>query len=238
MLKYATLMMTGLALSLPVFAEDAPETAPETATEAATANPMDQVSYAMGMDLGSMLDQQDLGISADKFYEGMKDAMAGSPKMSPEEAREVLQAFETEIREKSMAKMEEAAENNIEEAAAFLAANAKKEGITVTESGLQYEVIQEGEGDSPSAGSTVTVHYTGKLLDDSVFDSSVERGEPATFPLNRVIPGWTEGLQLMSPGAKYRFYIPADLAYGERGAPPRIGPNAALIFDVELLEIQ
>lgn len=199
---------------------------------------MEKVSYAMGMDLGGMLAQQDLGIDADTFSKGMKDAMAGEPAMSREEARTVLQTFEAEMRSKAEARMEEAAEANVSEGATFLTENAERDEVIVTESGLQYEIIEEGEGDPPTAESTVTVHYTGSLLDGTVFDSSVERGEPATFQLNRVIPGWTEGLQLMAPGASYKFYIPSDLAYGDRGAPPRIGPGATLVFDVELLEVQ
>ena len=199
---------------------------------------MDKVSYAMGMDLGSMLKQQDLGITAEQFSLGMKDAMAGTPTMNREEARSILQAFETKMRSKAEVRMNEVGGENLVEGAAFLEANKAKDGVQVTDSGLQYTITEAGEGDSPSATSEVTVHYTGKLLDGSVFDSSVERGEPATFVLNRVIPGWTEGLQLMKPGSKYTFYIPAELAYGDRGAPPRIGPNSTLIFDVELISVQ
>lgn len=120
----------------------------------------------------------------------------------------------------------------------FLADNAKREGIKVTDSGLQYEVLTEGTGDKPSAADRVTVHYTGTLINGEVFDSSVERGQPVTFPLGNVIPGWTEGVQLMSPGAKYKFYIPAKLGYGERGAGGKIGPNQTLIFEVELISIE
>jgi FKBP-type peptidyl-prolyl cis-trans isomerase len=198
---------------------------------------MQKVSYAMGMDLGSMLKQQDIGISADEFSKGMKEAMAGTATMEREEARTVLQSFEQQMRAKAEAKQKEAGSTNAAEGGAFLEANKAKDGINVTESGLQYSVEKEGEGDTPSPTSEVTVHYTGKLLDGTVFDSSVERGQPATFTLNRVIPGWTEGLQLMKPGAKYTFYIPSELAYGDRGAPPRIAPNATLIFDVELISI-
>lgn len=130
------------------------------------------------------------------------------------------------------------AQVNEEYGKAFLDSNGRRQGVVTTPSGLQYEVLTEGKGDKPAATDTVTVHYTGTLLDGSVFDSSVERGEPATFPLSAVIPGWTEGVQLMSKGAKYRFYIPSDLAYGMQGTPGGpIGPNATLIFDVELLEI-
>lgn len=129
------------------------------------------------------------------------------------------------------------AQENQAEGAAFLAENAKKKDVITTSSGLQYEVLKAGNGAKPTAASKVTVHYKGTTLDGNEFDSSYKRGMPATFPLNRVIPGWTEGLQLMQEGAKYRFYIPADLAYGERGAGRDIGPNATLIFDVELLKV-
>jgi FKBP-type peptidyl-prolyl cis-trans isomerase len=210
---------------------------PASAEEAESKVDMEKVSYAMGMDLGTMLKQQELGISADEFSKGMKEAMAGTATLERDEARVILQAFEQDMRAKAEAKQNEAGANNIAEGAAFLEANKAKEGVQVTETGLQYIVEKEGEGDAPAATSEVTVHYTGKLLDGSVFDSSVERGQPATFTLNRVIPGWTEGLQLMKPGAKYTFYIPSDLAYGDRGAPPRIAPNATLIFDVELISI-
>ena len=129
------------------------------------------------------------------------------------------------------------AESNKKAGAEFLAENAKKEGVKVTASGLQYRVITEGSGNKPVASSKVKVHYTGKLLDGTVFDSSVQRGEPIDFALNQVIPGWTEGVQLMTPGSKYEFYIPSDLAYGDRGAGNAIPPGAALIFEVELLAV-
>ncbi len=130
------------------------------------------------------------------------------------------------------------AEENKKAGAAFLAENAKKEGVVTTASGLQYKILKQGDGAKPSAADNVTVHYEGKTLDGKVFDSSYKRGTPATFPLNRVIAGWTEGVQLMQEGSKYRFYIPSDLAYGPRGAGSDIGPNETLIFDVELIAIQ
>ncbi|MGR9051194.1 MAG: FKBP-type peptidyl-prolyl cis-trans isomerase [Gammaproteobacteria bacterium] len=129
-------------------------------------------------------------------------------------------------------------EENMAKGGAFLAENAKKPGVVTTASGLQYEVIQEGTGASPNASDSVTVHYRGTTIDGSEFDSSYSRGAPATFPLNRVIAGWTEGVQLMKEGAKYRFYIPSNLAYGTRGAGRKIGPNATLIFDIELIKVQ
>jgi FKBP-type peptidyl-prolyl cis-trans isomerase FklB len=140
--------------------------------------------------------------------------------------------------EKQMAHREKAAEENLREGQAFLSENAQKDGVKTTESGLQYEVIEKGSGKTPTPESTVTVHYRGTLIDGTEFDSSLRRGEPATFPVNGVIAGWTEALQLMSEGAKYKLYIPADLAYGERGAGQAIGPNETLIFDVELLSVE
>ena len=141
------------------------------------------------------------------------------------------------MQEKQATKMEEMKGKNVEEGKAFLEANKAKEGVVTTESGLQYKVIEAGEGDKPGPTARVTVNYAGKLLDGTEFDSSYKRGEPATFGLNQVIPGWTEGLQLMSPGSKFEFWIPSDIAYGERG-PPAIGPNATLNFVVELLSVE
>jgi FKBP-type peptidyl-prolyl cis-trans isomerase len=150
-----------------------------------------------------------------------------------EEAQKFLQARQQEQQQAS----QQQSQGNLEQGQAFLKENASKEGVMATMTGLQYEILEEGEGDKPAATDTVKVHYTGRLLNGTVFDSSVERGEPVEFPLNQVIPGWTEGLQLMSPGAKYRFWIPANLAYGEQ-APPAIGPNQVLDFEVELIEVK
>ena len=151
--------------------------------------------------------------------------------ISEEEANVILQEYFQNLANKAL-------EANSEAGKAFLAENAKREEVTTTASGLQYEVLLEGEGDSPKATDEVTVHYHGTLIDGSVFDSSVERGQPATFPVNGVIPGWIEALQLMKPGAKYKLFIPSDLAYGERGAGQMIGPNSTLIFEVELISIK
>ncbi len=139
--------------------------------------------------------------------------------------------------EQRQAAADAAASANLDDGLKYLADNAKREGVVSLPSGLQYEVLTAAEGDKPTAEDTVTTHYEGRLIDGTVFDSSYKRDEPATFPLNRVIPGWTEGLQLMSPGAKYRLYVPSELAYGDRGAPGSIPPNSALVFDVELISI-
>ena len=157
-------------------------------------------------------------------------------KFTPQEIQQIAQQGEEVLRAKQQEMAQKAAQDNIEAGAAYLEENAKKDGVTTTDSGLQYEVLEEGEGASPAAEDIVKVHYRGTLLDGTEFDSSYKRGEPAQFPLNQVIPGWTEGVQLMKEGAKYRFHIPSDLAYGER-ATGSITPNSTLIFDVELLEI-
>ena len=160
-----------------------------------------------------------------------------APKMTYDEAKEIIRQYFTELDSKQKAAATEAGKANEELGKAFLAENAKREGVKVTATGLQYEILAEGEGVSPKPGDNVTVHYTGKLIDGTVFDSSVERGEPATFGVTQVIPGWVEALQMMKPGAKYRLYIPSELAYGPQGAGGVIGPNATLIFDVELIKV-
>lgn len=191
------------------------------------------VSYCVGMSLGGSLLQQNLqGISTAVLAEAIQDAFDGKEmKYTPEEANTIIQNFLNTEGEKKFGKNKEVAD-------AFLAENTKKEGVTTTASGLQYEVIDAGSGDKPGPQSNVTVHYHGTLIDGTVFDSSIERGQPASFGVNQVIKGWTEALQLMPKGAKYRLYIPQDLAYGATPHPGGpIEPYMALIFDVELLEI-
>ncbi|MBL1281603.1 MAG: FKBP-type peptidyl-prolyl cis-trans isomerase [Fluviicola sp.] len=192
-----------------------------------------EVSYCVGMSLGGSLLQQNLqGISPEVLAEAIKDTFEGKQlKYSPDQANEIIQNFLAKESEKQFGA-------NKELGSTFLAENAKKEGIKTTDSGLQYEVITEGTGEKPSPTAQVTVHYHGTLIDGTVFDSSVERGDPASFGVNQVIPGWVEALQLMPKGSKYRLYIPENLAYGatpQPGGP--IQPYMALIFDVELLEI-
>lgn len=193
---------------------------------------MTKVSYALGMNIVSNLKQQGLDtLDEAAFAAGMKSALAGdSTLVTEEESNQILQEY-------FASKQEDKSKMASKEGETFLAENAKKEGITTTASGLQYEVVVAGEGAKPLATDQVTVHYTGTTIDGKVFDSSVERGQPATFGLNQVIGGWTEGVQLMSVGAKYKFYIPYNLAYGERGAGADIPPYAALIFVVELIKI-
>ncbi len=193
---------------------------------------MDKLSYAWGLAMGQQL--KGMGVATlefDSFVNGLKSVYGeGKSEMEPEEAHKLINEYLQSLQEKMAAAVKE-------EAKKFFDENRGKEGVKETASGLQYIVEKEGTGAQPSATDEVTVHYTGKLLDGTVFDSSVNRGEPATFPLNRVIPGWTEGVQLMKEGAKYRFFIPSDLAYGPQGIPNAIPPHATLIFEVELIKV-
>jgi len=199
----------------------------------------EKVSYGMGLVLGERMSNDLPDLQIPQFLQGFEHGHAGdgaAKRLTREEIQEALMAYQKEMQEEQIRQMEELARRNKEAGEAFLAENAKKEGVITTESGLQYEVIEPGSGAKPGAEDTVRVHYTGELLSGEVFDSSRERGQPVTFGLNQVIPGWTEGLQLMSKGARYKFYIPSDLAYGP-GGNRAIGPNETLIFDVELLDI-
>lgn len=211
-------------------------------TQSAVAQTLDtdaeKLGYTIGMDIGNSLKQQSAELDLDSMFAAIRAVYDGKETLlTPEEALAIRQSFMQQQREQAAAERTAQLEANKAEGEAFLVENGQREDVTVTASGLQYEVIAAGSGAKPSASDTVTVHYRGKLLDGREFDSSYSRGEPATFPLNQVIAGWTEGVQLMSTGATYKFYIPAELAYGERGAGDMIGPNATLIFDVELLEI-
>jgi FKBP-type peptidyl-prolyl cis-trans isomerase FklB len=199
----------------------------------------DKASYSIGYDIGETFKKQKIELNMDALVTGMKEALAGKDAtMSKEERDKTLQAFQKEMMEKQLAASKEAAAKNQAEGDKFLAENKTKEGVKTTTSGLQYKVLKEGSGPSPKETDTVVTNYKGTLLDGTEFDSSYKRNEPASFPVNRVIKGWTEALQLMKPGAKYQLFIPAALAYGERGAGQLIGPNATLIFEVELLSIK
>lgn len=200
---------------------------------------MDKVSYALGLGIGSQL--KDMGaedLNIDDFAQAIKDAIAGNKQLKDDEAQAIVQEFFKAQEMKQRAAAAERFKVNKAEGEKYLAENATKESVHVTASGLQYEVLKEGNGKRPSATDTVVCHYEGTLIDGKMFDSSIKRGEPATFPLNQVIAGWTEGLQLMQEGAKYRFYIPYELGYGERGAGASIPPFSALVFDVELIEVK
>ena len=199
-----------------------------------TTNPQ-IASYTIGRQMGDQLASNPFeGVDAQAVAAGLIDALEGKPS-SIDEAK-IGAAFE-EIQQQMEAKQAEVSKAAAAEGEAFLAENAKKDGVFVTETGLQYEIITEGNGDKPTAESVVSTHYHGTLVDGTVFDSSVERGQPAEFPVNRVIPGWTEALQMMPKGSKWRLYVPHELAYGTQGSGAVIPPSSALIFDVELLEI-
>ena len=200
--------------------------------------PEKRLSYTIGMDIGRSLSTQDMELDIDVVMQALRASYLGEETLMTQEEVDAERERFIQARQQEMQQQRNAeGQRNLEEGQAFLAANADKEGVQVTESGLQYRVIEEGEGEQPGAGDRVTVHYRGRLINGTEFDSSYSRGEPTTFGLGQVIPGWTEGLQLMREGAKYELYIPPDLAYGERGAPGTIGPNSTLIFEVELIEI-
>jgi FKBP-type peptidyl-prolyl cis-trans isomerase len=243
-------MLAPLAAADPAPAQDADAGAADNATADAATVDVSQQDRDAAYLLGYMVAQERMRMFEEFGMEGKEDFLAGvtaavtesDPRVDPARAEEIFQAVQERIQEQqgdapgagAPAQQDPAANKAAGEA--FLQDLRDQEGVSFTDSGLAYEVMEEGEGPKPAATDTVKVHYTGKLIDGTVFDSSVERGAPATFPLNRVIPGWTEGLQLMSEGAKYRFYIPSELAYGEQ-APPSIGPNQVLVFDVELLDV-
>lgn len=198
----------------------------------------DKVSYMIGMDVGRGLVQIKDELDLNVVIQALKDEFAGSKTLlTQEESQQVRQDFMQKLQTKRVAEEKVAADKNKAEGEAFLTKNKSKSGIKTTASGLQYQVVKEGSGPKPKETDTVKVDYTGTKIDGTTFDSSVERGEPATFPLNGVIKGWTEGLQLMPVGSEYKLFIPADLAYGEN-APPSIGANATLIFDVKLISIE
>jgi FKBP-type peptidyl-prolyl cis-trans isomerase FklB len=201
-------------------------------TENKLTGELDRFSYSLGMSIAGNLIQSGVKtVNPEIFLEAFKDVFEGEmPKILPEEANKILEEF---IGKANASK----GGDNLEEGLRFLAENAKKEGVTELPSGLQFQILNEGDGDMPKATDKVRCHYHGTLTDGTVFDSSVERGQPADFPVNGVIQGWVEALQLMSTGSKWRLFIPSELAYGQQGAGGAIGPNTALIFDVELLEI-
>ena len=196
-----------------------------------------KVNYSIGHRIGDDFKRQGVTLDPAALVAGIEDSIAGSePKLSEEERRAALTALQTRMHAAEEANRAAEAEKNLAAATAFLTENAMKEGVQPLPSGLQYKVFAEGKGAKPAATDTVTVHYRGKLIDGTEFDSSYSRNEPATFPLNRVIKGWTEGLQLMGEGAKWELYIPPDLGYGAQGAGSRIPPQSALVFEVELIK--
>jgi len=200
---------------------------------------MDKISYALGLGIGRQLLQMGASeLSIDDFSQAIKDVIGGAElKVNDTEAQQIVQDFFQKQEEKQRAAAAEKGKTAKVDGEKYLVENAQKEGVVTLPSGLQYKVLREGNGKKPKATDQVKCHYEGMLVDGTMFDSSVQRGEPATFPLNGVIAGWTEGLQLMQEGAKYRFFIPYQLGYGERGAGSSIPPFATLVFDVELIEV-
>ncbi|WP_100642613.1 FKBP-type peptidyl-prolyl cis-trans isomerase [Alteromonas facilis] len=243
-----SLMALGLSACQPQTTEQVSDTSTTdvAATDASAATEMSvdqRQAYALGASMGTYVtnratESEKYGLTIDReaLQQGFEDALAGNSKFTVEEMQSIAREADARLQQKQQEAAQNAAQDNIEIGKQFLAENGKKEGVITTESGLQYEVLAEGEGASPTAEDTVTVHYRGTLLDGTEFDSSYKRNEPASFPLSRVIAGWTEGVQLMKEGAKYRFYIPSELAYGQRSTGS-ITPNSTLIFDVELIEV-
>jgi FKBP-type peptidyl-prolyl cis-trans isomerase FklB len=230
MKRRIAMTMCGLvALSGAAFAADAPELTGDK----------EKLSYGIGMDIGSNLKRESIDVDPDLLGKGLKDSyVGGKTLLTEDQARQAIADFQQAQMAKKAEAMKALSEKNKAEGEKFLAENAKKAGVKTLPSGLQYMEITPGKGKSPTASDTVTTHYKGTLIDGTEFDSSYQRGEPATFPVSGVIPGWTEALQLMKEGAKWKLFLPANLAYGERGAGPDIGPNAALIFEVELISVK
>ena len=198
-----------------------------------------KLGYSIGMDIGGSLKRQAVDVDVDALARGIRDSYAGDNTLvSEEEARQTILAYQKQAMERQAEAMRRLGEKNKAEGEKFLAENAKKEGVKTLPSGLQYKVLTPGSGKTPKATDTVVTHYRGTLVDGTEFDSSYKRGEPATFPVSGVIAGWTEALQLMQEGAKWQLFLPPTLAYGERGAGRDIGPNATLIFDVELISVK
>ena len=232
------LLGNGLAQQTPAATTQQPsaggsQNAPALATQ------KDKVSYAIGMNIGTTLHRQSVDVDPKVLQQGLQDALAGNKTLlSEEEARATLTQLQGEMRQKQQEKMQQAGATNKKEGDAFLATNKTKDGVVTLPSGLEYKILTPGTGPKPTAADSVVCNYKGTLIDGKEFDSSYKRGQAATFPVAGVIKGWTEALQLMPVGSKWQLFVPAELAYGEQGSGPDIGPNATLIFEVELLSIQ
>jgi len=199
----------------------------------------DKESYSLGYQFGTSLKMQGVDINLDAYASAIRDALGGKePRMSSEEMQSIVMGFRQRMADAQQKTLKQQGEKNLAEGKAFLAENGKKPGVKTLPSGLQYKVLSEGAGKTPTKSDTVTVHYRGTLINGTEFDSSIARGQPATFKVDGVIPGWTEALQLMKEGAKWQLFIPPELAYGERGMPPRISPQSTLLFEVEVLAIK
>jgi FKBP-type peptidyl-prolyl cis-trans isomerase FklB len=223
-----------LMISVAVYGESNEET-----TESPLVTEEDKLSYAIGLNLAGAIKMQGIDVDVDLVMKGFADGISDKePLLTNDEIRQVFNAMQEKMRAKQVEQLQKLSEKNRVDGEAFLADNKDKEGVVTLPSGLQYKELQTGDGPSPKDSDIVTVHYRGTLIDGTEFDSSYKRGEPATFPLNGVIRGWTEAVQLMKVGAKWQLFIPSDLAYGANGAGQVIGPNAVLIFEVELLGIR
>jgi FKBP-type peptidyl-prolyl cis-trans isomerase len=228
-MKYSSIFFAATILASTSLAQPAPELKDEKA----------KVSYSIGLDIGTTFKKQQMDIDPEVMMQGLRDALTGAtPKLTEEQVKETMTTYSKTMMEAQANRAKEAATKNLAAGEKFLAENKSKEGVKTTASGLQYKVLQEGSGTSPKETDTVVTHYKGTLISGKEFDSSYKRNEPTSFPVNRVIKGWTEGLQLMKPGSKYQFFIPAALGYGERGAGQDIGPNETLIFEVELISVK
>jgi len=243
----AVLAVVGLVASVSCFgAKEEPKTPDEdeatsrgAAQDVVLKDKKAKISYCLGISIGSDLKKQSIDIDLDVFAQGMKDILnEGELLMTDDEIRETMMAFQLEMMAKQQGRMQAQGKKNKEEGEAFLAANAEKEGVTVLPSGLQYEVLQAGDGEKPLSSDTVTFNYRGTLIDGTEFDNSDAHGGAQTMPADTVIAGWTEALQLMPVGSKWRLFIPSELAYSEGGAGPMVGPNSTLIFEVELVSIE
>jgi FKBP-type peptidyl-prolyl cis-trans isomerase FklB len=213
--------------------------APAAASNSTLKTDKDKGGYAIGLNIGMNLSKQGVDVDPNMVALGLKDGMGnGKPLLTDDEVKAALSSLQGEVRKAQEAKMAQAGAANKKEGDAFLAANKTKDGVVTLPSGLQYKILKAGTGPKPTATDTVVCNYKGTLINGTEFDSSYKRGQPATFPVGQVIKGWTEALQLMPVGSKWQLFVPADMAYGDRGAGPDIGPNATLIFDVELLSIK
>jgi FKBP-type peptidyl-prolyl cis-trans isomerase FklB len=211
----------------------------KTATPLALKTQKDKASYAIGLNIGKSLHKDSVEVDPSIVARGLRDGMAGNKSLlTDEEIKATMTALQADVNKRQGEKMQQVGEVNKKAGDAFLAANKTKEGVVALPSGLQYKVLKEGTGPKPTAGDSVVCNYKGTLLDNTEFDSSYKRGQPAKFPVSGVIKGWTEALQLMPVGSKWQLFIPSDLAYGQRGPSPEIGPNATLVFEVELLSIE
>jgi FKBP-type peptidyl-prolyl cis-trans isomerase FklB len=234
----AVLATAGFAHAQDDTAPATPAPAEKPAAEKPAISKQD-LGYAIGTMIAGNLKQQGLDVDVAELAKGISDTLEGKkPRLDETQVQQVMMAMQQQQMQAQQEKAAAAAGKNKEEGAAFLAKNGKEEGVVTTASGLQYKILKQGDGAKPTATDTVKVHYHGTLLDGKVFDSSVDRGEPISFPLNGVIKGWTEGVQLMPVGSKFKFFIPSDLAYGDNGAGADIEPGATLIFEVELIAIE